>query len=38
MSDIKLFRLQGQTVQQLQGTSIAVEKSLQDVIMGGPPK
>ncbi len=32
MSDIKLFRLQGQTVQQLQGTSVAVEKSLQDVV------
>lgn len=32
MSDIKLFRVQGQAVQQLHGTSVAVEKSLQDVV------
>jgi len=32
MSDIKLFRIGGQTVEQLAETSVAIEKSLQDVI------
>src|SRR5919199_5538654 len=32
MSDIKLFQMHGDTVMQLQGTSVAVEKSLQDLI------
>src|SRR5919201_3398378 len=32
MSDIKLFRIQGDAVMQLQGTSVAVEKSLQNLI------
>src|ERR687886_3083384 len=32
MSDIKLFHIHGDTVMQLQGTSVAVEKSLQGLI------
>jgi hypothetical protein len=32
MSDIKLFRIAGDTVTQLTGTSVAVEKSLQHLI------
>lgn len=32
MSDIKLFRMQGQSVSELPGTSVAVEKSLQHMI------
>src|SRR5215203_4725761 len=32
MSDIRLFRLQPETVQELPGTSVAVEKSLQTLI------
>ncbi len=32
MSDVKLFRIRNGVVDQLQGTSVAVEKSLQDLI------
>jgi hypothetical protein len=32
MSDIKLFRIQGDAVEQLQGSSVAIEASLQDLI------
>lgn len=32
MSDIKLFRVDGNQVRELEGTSVALEKSLQDLI------
>ncbi len=32
MGDIKLFRTNGDTVEQLEGTSVALEKSLQELI------
>jgi predicted transport protein len=32
MSDIKLFRIQGDAVEQLQGSSVAIEASLQELI------
>ena len=32
MSDIKRFRIQGDAVEQLQGSSVAIEASLQELI------
>jgi len=32
MSDIKIFKIQNQTVNEIKGTSVALEKSLQDLM------
>ncbi len=34
MGDIKLFRLKGDSVDELEGQSVSIEKSLQHIING----